>query len=68
MFNYFGIKVGIHTEFGSCKKNKKRIRYMTNKSSFKGKRTRKALRSKKKGFTDNEKEREGGESYVSGGF
>ena len=41
---------------------------MTHKSSGSVKKRRKKLRAIRKGFCDKEKEEEGGESYVSGGY
>ena len=47
---------------------KNRISIMTHKSSDSVKKRRKKLRTIRKDFCDKEKEEEGGESYVSGGY
>ena len=53
----------------ACKKKiKNRIIIMTHKSSDSVKKRRKKFRVIRKGFCDKEKEKQGGESYVSGGY
>ena len=68
VFSYFGFKTGIVTAFDSDKKRKQRNRNIARKMSNEGKKRRKCLRSLKKGFVDKEKEQEGGDSYIPGGF
>ena len=50
------------------KKDKSKISIMAHKSSDSVKKRRKKLRAIRKGFCDKEKEEEGDESYVSGGY
>ena len=59
---------GIITQNSSSKKLAKRIRNSEKRQSDVVKKRRKHLRVIRKGFTDVEKEQEGGDSYVPGGF
>ena len=63
-----GLKIGQSTNHGSIKLDQSRITAMSEKHSKTGKLGRKKLRSSAKGWTDLEKEKEGGESYSSGHF
>ena len=68
VLNYFNMEPGIITQNSSSKKLAKRIRNSEKRQSDVVKKRRKHLRGIRKGFTDMEKEQEGGESYVPGGF
>ena len=63
-----GLEVSMYFFDGAAKKNNQRIASCMKRSSEKGKKRRKILRATRKGFTDKEKEEEGGESYITGGF
>ena len=63
-----GLHFGKFITAACKKKDKSRISIMTHKSSDSVKKRRKKLRAIRKGFCDKEKEEEGGESYVSGGY
>ena len=63
-----GLHLGKFIAAACKKKGKSRISIMTHKSSDSVKKRRKKLRAIRKGFCDKEKEEEGGESYVSGGY
>ena len=68
VFNKLGLKLGkAFNNIGKTKRNKQ-IKNNMVKTSEQTKRQRKKLRAKRKGFTDAEKEAEGGESYSSGAF
>ena len=68
VLKHFKIRPGTLTKDSSIKKLMKRIK-KTDKLALKAvKNRRKKLRSMKKGFLDSEREKEGGESYVAGGF
>ena len=62
-----GLHFGKFITAACKKKDKIRISIMTHKSSDSVKKRRKKLRAIRKRFCDKEKEKEGGESYVSGG-
>ncbi len=63
-----GVKAGIVTTPSSNKRTYRRNKNINKKMSDKSKKRRKLLRGIKKGYIDKEKEQEGGDSYVSGGF
>lgn len=65
---YYSLKPGRMVHTTSEKRNRCRVRNMKRKSSNEGKKRRKTIRSTKKGFLDEEKEKEQKESYVPGGF
>eukprot|EP00112_Aurelia_sp_Birch-Aquarium-sp1_P011533 Seg2424.2 transcript_id=Seg2424.2/GoldUCD/mRNA.D3Y31 product="hypothetical protein" protein_id=Seg2424.2/GoldUCD/D3Y31 len=64
------LKLPVNKYMIDCAKRKdaKRVQNATKVSSETGKRQRKKIRAKRKGFTDKETELEGGESYSSGNF
>ena len=64
----FSIKNGIFTDIGSTHKDEKSVQWSTVKNSDTRKKRRKKLRMIKSGIIDNEKVREGKESYIAGGF
>ena len=68
VLNAVNMQPGIITEHSSSKKLSKKLRNTVKKQSDFVKKRRKHLRGVTKGFTDMEKEQEGGESYVPGGF
>ena len=67
VLEYFGLH-GYVTRRASLSADVLRVEKMQIKSSEKGKKRRKQLRSIKKGFSDTLKQKENYESYVSGGF
>ena len=62
------LPVSKHFHIGAKMKDCQRIRQANRKATETVKRQRKILRAKRKGFLDNEKELEGGESYKFGNF
>ena len=68
VLDHFGIHPGCLTLSSSRKQTAQRVKNIQNKMSDDGKCKRKKLRTVKKGYLDKEKELEGGESYVTGGF
>ena len=68
ILKYFGFATGIVMTNSGNKKARQRTRNIERKMSVEGRRRRKTLRSFKKGYSDREKEQEGGESYIAGGF
>ena len=59
---------GIYTTLGSYKKDKSRSRQVAIKASENAKKRRKRLRGIRKGLIDAEKDTEGKESYLCGGY
>ena len=68
ILKHFGFAAGVVMTNSSNKKTHQRTRNIKRKMSLEGKQRRRTLRSIKKGYSDREKEQEGGESYVTGGF
>ena len=68
VLKHFDVKTGRVTHKSSDKKNKQRTNNIKRKYSLKVKDRRKKLRGKQKGYLDLEKEKEGGDCYVPGGF
>lgn len=68
VFKFLKLPVNKYMIDGAKRKDAKRVQNATKVSSETGKRQRKKIRAKRKGFTDKETELEGGESYSSGNF
>jgi len=68
VFTQLQIPPGSFMLSGSLRKDIDRVKNMDKKTQVKQKSRRKKLRSIKKGYTDQEKHTEGGDSYVSGQF
>lgn len=67
VLKYFTIEPGCVMNRSSNKRAIHRMRNIESKASETGRKRRKKLRSIKKGYIDEEKEKEGGPSYISGG-
>ena len=67
VLNHFEFSSGLYFNQGVSHRNNVSIRLSQQKDSTAGKKQRKALRHRKKGFMDKEKETEIVEPYVSGG-
>jgi len=68
VFDRLGLSPGSYMISGSWRKDVSRVKNMARKSSTEQKLIRRKIRGIRKGFIDTEKEKEGGESYVSGNF
>ena len=68
VFKQLKLPVNKYMIDGAKRKDAKRVKNSTKVSSETGKRQRKKLRARRKGFTDEETELEGGDSYSSGNF
>ena len=68
VFKQLKLSVNRYMIDGAKRKDAKRVKNATKVSSETGKRQRKKLRARRKGFIDKETELEGGDSYYSGNF
>ena len=68
VLEYFKLEPGYVTQRKSVERLRKRINLSIKKQSENVKLRRKILRSLRKGYSDKEKEKEGGDSYAAGAF
>ena len=68
VLKYLQLQPGFVTERNSTEKLKKRVNLARKKQSARVKIRRKVLRGVRKGYSDKEREKEGGDSYVAGAF
>ena len=71
IYNVLGclrLEPGFVTERGSMEKLRRRVNLARKKQSETIKKRRKTLRGLRKGYSDKEKGKEGGESYAAGAF
>ena len=68
VFSKLSVPHGKYFDFGALKMDETRVKKMNYKTLPAVMKRRKTLRAIRKGFIDNEREDEGGDSYAAGGF